>query len=130
PLGEELAPAPAELRHAFLDACDRQQQIADAARLAATHLAAGRPPADFIAGLGHAVLREDAGFHMIQNLQPAVRQCLACHGATEVAPILIAAARYLAAHSPTSRARYQTAQVACRLMRGGEVHEDTSEAAI
>ena len=39
-------------------------------------------------------------------------------------------ARYLAAHSPTSRTRYQTAQVACRLMRGGEVHEDTSEAAI
>jgi hypothetical protein len=67
---------------------------------------------------------------MVQNLQAAVRQCLAWQGDQEVAPILIAAARYLAAHSPTSRARHQTAQVACRLMRGGEVHEDASEAAI
>jgi len=130
PPTDEPALPPVELRRAFLDACDRQQQVAEAARLAASHLAAGRPAADFIAILAHAVLREDAGFHMIQNLQVAVRQCLACHGAPEVAPILIAAARYLAAHSPTSRARYQTAQVACRLMRGGEVHEDTSEAAI
>jgi hypothetical protein len=79
-----------------LDACDRQQQIAETARLAATHLAAGRPPADFISVLGHAVLREDAGFHMIQNLQAAVQQCLAWQGEPEVAPILIAAARYLA----------------------------------
>ena len=67
---------------------------------------------------------------MVQNLQATVRQCLAWQGDQEVAPILIAAARYLAAHCPTSRARHQTAQVACRLMRGGEVHEDASEAAI
>ncbi len=60
--------APAELRRAFLDACDRQQQVAEAARLAACHLAAGHPPADLIALLGHALLREDAGFHMVQNL--------------------------------------------------------------
>jgi nitrite reductase/ring-hydroxylating ferredoxin subunit len=130
PQGEEPAPAPAELRRAFLDACDRQQQIAEAARLAASHLAAGRRPADFVAVLGHAVLREDAGFHMLQNLQAAVQQCLAWQSDPEVAPILIAAARYLAAHSPTSRARYQTAQVACRLMRGGDVHEDIDEVAI
>jgi hypothetical protein len=67
---------------------------------------------------------------MIQNLQAAVQQCLAWQGEPEVAPILIAAARYLASHSPTSRSRHQTAQVACRLMRGGEVHDDASEAAI
>jgi nitrite reductase/ring-hydroxylating ferredoxin subunit len=126
PLGEKPALAPADLRRAFLDACDRQQQVAGAARLAASHLAAHRPPADFIAILGHAVLREDAGFHMLQNLQAAVQQCLAWQGDPEVAPIIIAAARYLAAHSPTSRARYQTAQVACRLMRGGDVHDDAS----
>jgi len=130
PLGEETVLAPVELRRAFLDACDRQQQIAEAARLAASHLAAGRRPSDFIAVLGHAVLREDAGFHMIQNLQAAVQQSLVWQGDPEVAAILIAAARYLAAHSPTSRARHQTAQVACRLMRGGEVHEDASEVAI
>ena len=97
--------APAELRRAFLDACDRQQQVAEAARLAACHLAAGHPPADLIALMGHALLREDAGFHMVQNLQAAVQQYLAWHGDPEAAPILIAAARYLAAHSPTLRAR-------------------------
>ena len=56
---------------------------------------------------------------MMQNLQAAVQQYLAWHGDPEAAPILIAAARYLAAHSPTLRARHQTAQVARRLMLGG-----------
>jgi nitrite reductase/ring-hydroxylating ferredoxin subunit len=127
PRGNESAIlAPAELR----DACDRQQQVAEAARLAAHHIAAGYPPADFIALLGHALLREDAGFHMVQNLQAAVRQYLAWQGDREASPILIAAARYLAAHSPTPRARHQTAEVARRLMRGGAVHEDAAEAEI
>jgi len=128
PAGDAQGVAPAELRRAFLDACDRQQQVAEATRLAAAYLSAGHPPADFIALLGHALLREDVGFHMVQNLQAAVRQYLAWQGDPEAAPILIAAARYLAAHSPTPRARHQTAQVARRLMRGGAVHEDPSEA--
>jgi hypothetical protein len=38
---------------------------------------------------------------------------------------LIAVARYLAAHSPTERAELQTADIAQRLMRGGELHQDT-----
>jgi len=119
---------PPELRRAFLDACDRQQQVAEAARLAASYLSAGHQPADFIALLGHALLREDAGFHMVQNLQAAVGQYLAWQGDPEAAPILLAAARYLAAHAPTLRARHQTARVAQRLMRGGAVHEDANEA--
>jgi hypothetical protein len=56
-----------------------------------------------------------------------VRQYLAWQGDHVASPILIAAARYLAAHCPTSRSRNQTAQVARRLMRGGTVHEDESE---
>jgi hypothetical protein len=39
--------------------------------------------------------------------------------------ILIAVARYLAAHSPTERAELQTADIAQRLMRDGELHQDT-----
>jgi hypothetical protein len=62
-----------------------------------------------------------------QRLQAAVRQYLAWDGDAEAAPILIAAARYLAAHAPTPRAHHQTAQVARRLMRGGAVHEDASD---
>jgi nitrite reductase/ring-hydroxylating ferredoxin subunit len=124
---DHVISTPAELRRAFLDACDRQQQVAQAGRLAACHLATSYPTADLIKLLGHALLREDAGFHMVQNLQAAVRQYLAWQGDPQASPILIAAARYLAAHCPTSRARYQTAQVARRLMRGGFVHEDESE---
>jgi hypothetical protein len=37
--------------------------------------------------------------------------------------ILIAVTRYLAAHSPSERAVLQTADIARRLMRGGELHE-------
>ena len=40
--------------------------------------------------------------------------------------ILIAVARYLAAHSPTERAALQTADIARRLMRGGELHQEAS----
>src|SRR6266536_3452546 len=68
---DNLGPPPDELRRALLDACDRQRQVAEATRLAATYFSAGHPPADFIALLGHALLREDAGFHMVQNLQAA-----------------------------------------------------------
>ena len=85
-----------------------------------------RPPISFRSC--HALLREDAGFHMVQNLQAAACQYLAWQGDPDAAPILIAAARYLTAHSPTPRARHQTAEVARRLMRGGAVHEDESEA--
>jgi hypothetical protein len=38
--------------------------------------------------------------------------------------ILIAVARYLAAHSPTERARLQTADIAARLSRGDLLHEN------
>ena len=38
--------------------------------------------------------------------------------------ILIAVARYLAAHSPTERAVFQTADIAQRLLRGGELHQE------
>jgi hypothetical protein len=38
--------------------------------------------------------------------------------------ILIAAARYLGAHSPTERASLQTADIARRLMLGAELHQE------
>jgi hypothetical protein len=97
-------------------------------RLAATYCSTDHSPADFIALLGHALLREDAAFHMVQEPPGRRAQYLAWRGDPEAASILIAAARYLAAHAPTLRARHQTAEVARRLMRGGAVHEDPTEA--
>jgi hypothetical protein len=65
---------------------------------------------------------------MVQNLEAAGQQYRTWQGQPEAAPILIAAARYLAAHTPTARARHQTAWIARRLMKGGAVHEDLDSA--
>src|SRR4026208_1813195 len=55
----------------------------------------------------------------------AGRRGTAARGDTDEARhILIAVARYLAAHSPTERAALQTADIARRLMRGGELHQE------
>ena len=76
-----------------------------------------------IATLAHALLREDAGFHTFQMFEAGLRQYRAWDGGIPGRNILIAVTRYLAAHSPTERARFQTATVARRLQRGGRVHE-------
>ena len=118
-------PADAEtIRAALLDAFDRQRQVDLAARLVARHLTLGHSPQALIATLAHAVLREDAGFHAYQMLEAGVRQFTVWGDTDEGRHILIAVARYLAAHSPTERAALQTADIARRLMRGGELHQE------
>jgi len=124
--GEPLDDLPADIekiRAALLDAFDRQRQVDLSARLAARHLKLGHPPQALIATLTHAVLREDAGFHTYQMLEAGVRQFTVCGNTDAGRHILIAVARYLAAHSPTERAALQTADIARRLMRGGELHQ-------
>jgi nitrite reductase/ring-hydroxylating ferredoxin subunit len=111
------------IRTALLDAFDRQRQVDLAGRLAARHLTLGHLPQALIATLAHAVLREDAGFHAYQMLEAGIRQFAAWRDTDEGRHILIAVARYLAAHSPTQRSALQTADMARRLMRGGELHQ-------
>ena len=125
--GEQLDDLPADpetIGAALLDAFDRQRQVDLAASLVARHLTLGHSPQALIATLAHAVLREDAGFHAYQMLEAGVRQFGAWGNADEGRHILIAVARYLAAHSPTERASLQTADIARRLMRGGELHQE------
>jgi nitrite reductase/ring-hydroxylating ferredoxin subunit len=125
--GEDLDDLPADvetIRTASLDAFDRQRQVDLAARLVARHLKLGHSPQALITTLAHAVLREDAGFHAYQMLEAAVRQFTVWGDSDEGRHILIAAARYFAAHSPTERAARQTADIARRLMRGGELHQE------
>ncbi len=125
--GEQLDDLPADakrIRAALLDAFDRQRQVDLAARLVARHLTLGQSPQALIATLAHAVLREDAGFHAYQMLEAGVRQFTAWGDTDEGRHILIAVARYLAAHSPTERAALQTADIARRLMRGAELHQE------
>jgi nitrite reductase/ring-hydroxylating ferredoxin subunit len=124
--GERLDDLPSNedaIRDALLDAFDRQRQVDLAARLVARHLTLGHSPQALIATLAHAVLREDAGFHAYQMLEAGIRQFAVWGDTDEGRRILIAVARYLAAHSPTERAAPQTADIARRLMRGGELHQ-------
>jgi hypothetical protein len=114
------------LRVALLDAFDRQRQVDLAARLVARHLTLGHPPKALIATLARALLREDAGFHAYQMLEAGVRQFSEWGNTNEGRHILIAVARYLAAHSPTERAALQTADIARRLIRGGELHQEAT----
>jgi len=121
---DDLPSDPQAIRAALFDAFDRQRQVDLAARLVARHLRIGHSPQTLIAGLAHALLREDAGFHAYQMLEAGVRQFTAWGDTEEGRHILIAVTRYLAAHSPTERAGLQTADIARRLMRGGELHQD------
>ena len=125
--GEQLDDLPSDvetIRAALFDAFDRQRQVDLAARLVARHLTLGHSPQALITTLAHATLREDAGFHAYQMLEAGVRQFTAWGDTEEGRHILIAVARYLAAHSPTERAALQTADIARRLMRGGELHQE------
>ena len=112
-------------REAVLGEFDRQQRVDEVAELAATRLADGHHD-ELIATLGHALLREDAGFHQFQIYDAAVRQHGNFTGRPEGDHVLIGAARFLAAHSPTVRSVDQTFEIAARLHRGEALHEDES----
>ena len=127
--GEQLDDLPTDvgkIRAALLDAFDRQRQVDLAARLVARHLQLGHAPQALIATLARGVLREDAGFHAYQMLEAGIRQFTAWGNTDAGRHVLIAVARYLAAHSPTERAALQTADIARRLMRGGELHQESA----
>lgn len=125
--GEPLDDLPTDadaLGTALLDAFDRQRQVDAAARLVARHLMLGHPPQALIATLGRALLREDAGFHAYQMFEAGVRQFAEWGATAQGRHILVAVARYLAAHAPTERSALQTAEIARRLMRGAPLHTD------
>jgi nitrite reductase/ring-hydroxylating ferredoxin subunit len=121
---KDLPSTVADIRTALLDAFDRQHRVEEAARLVARHLTLGHPPELIIGALAHALLREDAGFHAYQIFEAGVRQFREWAEPEPRRHILIAVARYLAAHAPTERAWLQTADIASRLSRGDQLHEN------
>jgi hypothetical protein len=116
-----------ELRDAFITALDSQGAVKAAGRLAARYLILGHPVELLITTLTRAVLREDAEFHTYQMLEAGVQQYRQSGESTAGRHILIAVARYIAAHSPTDRAQLQTALVARRLSLGEAIHEADDE---
>ena len=103
---------------------DQQQQVDEAARVAATFLGRHGAAERLIAALGSALVRENRNFHTIQCVEAAVRQHKLLGGTEDADLPLIAATRYLAAHAATTRSERQTFDIARRLHRGEEVFAD------
>ncbi len=120
--GYETSEAPLldELRHLL----DVEQQVNPAGALVWRYLRRGHDPARLIGALGHVLLREDGEFHSYQMLEAGIALYKELRGERPEAAgrVLVAVARYLAAHAPTSRAMLQTARTAVRLHRGDEIY--------
>ncbi len=113
------SPTPRDLLAAF----DVQGHVDETAQIVADMLANGEHQ-KVIETLGHALLREDSGFHEFQIYEAALRQHAELSGTPAADHVLIGAARFLTAHSPTVRAAHQTYDIAARLHRGEALHGD------
>jgi hypothetical protein len=93
-----------------------------------------RNPDRLLAAIGKALLREDRNFHSIQMTEAVFRQYSLVtidmgddegdtYNIVRRAHILVAAARYLAAHSPTMRSQGHTYQIANQLYNGEHLFE-------
>jgi nitrite reductase/ring-hydroxylating ferredoxin subunit len=115
---------PAALRQRFLDLLDQRDRVDEAARVVARYLRLGHPVGPLLDTLTRAVVREDADFHTFQMVEAGVRQYEEWPGRPEGEHVLVAVARFLAAHAPTQRAQQQTAEIALRLHRGDDLYEE------
>lgn len=114
----------------FLDTLDKRHQVNEAAKMVATCLSTQQGEKELSEILVHALLREDRSFHTIQMLEAVFRQktelqrLQVLEDIKPISHILIAAARYLAAHTPSARAQGQTFEIAWRLHQGGKLYEE------
>ena len=113
---------PADVRERLLETFDEQGRVNEAGELVSEHFDAGGSVDELKRALGTGLLREDAGFHALQNVEAAFRQCDHAASDAERRLPLIATARYLAAHFPTRREREQTFTIAERLFHGEQLH--------
>ncbi|MFC5404168.1 Rieske (2Fe-2S) protein [Cohnella soli] len=123
-----IAEAPTE---DLLSLLDRRQQVEEAAGWVTAYLDSGCDHTALLNTLGHSLLREDAEFHSFQMYEAAIaeydhwRALMGTESLSERAAdtMLIACARYLAAHAPTAREMPHTARIAWRLHRGEKLFE-------
>jgi len=114
---------PGEIREDLLSCFDEQGQVNRAGRLVHEHFDAGGDADDLKRTLGRGLLREDADFHTLQNLEAGFRRFEAVDEGEATRMALVAPARYMAAHFPTRREAEQTFSIATRLHRGERLHE-------
>ncbi len=120
----------AERLRQFLALLDQREQVEAAARTVAGYLGRRLPLPPLLDTLVRAVVREDAGFHTFQMVEAGIRQYEEWQVRPEGEHILIAVARFLAAHAPTQRAQLQTADIALRLHRGESLYEEAPDGAV
>jgi nitrite reductase/ring-hydroxylating ferredoxin subunit len=116
--------APEDLLEGLAALLDERQQVHAAGELVARYLYGGGDTDRLLAMIGGLLLREDRNFHVIQAIEAAFRQHTLLRGTVAGTHVLIAAARYLAAHSPTMRSQGQTYDIARRLSRGEILYEE------
>ena len=104
-------------REDVLAAIDSYGGVDETAQLVADMIAMGRQE-EVVQTLGHALLREDAGFHQFQIYEAGIRQYRQFALRPAGGQILIGVARFIAAHAPTVRSMGQTYGIATKLHRG------------
>jgi hypothetical protein len=107
----------------LLDLLDTQGQVNRAGEVVASVLNKGETAPAVMAAIGEALLREDSGFHTYQAVEASFRLHEQSGDSRRSAHALVAAARYVAAHTPTRRAGVQTFEIAQRLLRGDSLME-------
>ncbi|HEY9620723.1 MAG TPA: Rieske (2Fe-2S) protein [Crinalium sp.] len=125
PEPKDTATNPEALLEQLPDLLDRQQQVNETGRLVAQYLYSGGNPKALMAMLAKLMLRENRDFHVMQSIEAAFRLYHQLPDAQDGIPVLVATARYLAAHAPTMRSQEQTYQMAYRLHRGDRLFEET-----
>jgi len=119
-----LEAAPEDLLAELQALLDKRQKVDAAGELVAGYLYGGGEADRLLAVMGGLLLREDRNFHTIQAIEAAFRQYASLRDTKVGAHVLVAAARYLAAHSPTMRSQGQTYDIARRLSRGEILYEE------
>jgi nitrite reductase/ring-hydroxylating ferredoxin subunit len=111
---------------------DKQQRVNETGQLVADYLYRGGRSDQLTSMLGKLLLREDRNFHSIQMMEAAFSQYSLLDddnndsNKTAKVNILLAASRYLAAHSPTMRSQGRTYQIANQLHQGEQRFEENT----
>jgi len=110
----------------FEDMLNLQQQVNQAGTLVAQYLVSGGSPETLMAKMGHLLLREDRNFHTLQCIEACFNKysIISQTSQEHANHVLIAGARYLAAHAPTMRSQGQTYGIARRLSHGENLFEE------
>ena len=129
---KDKANDPETILRELAELLDKQQRVNETGQLVADYLYRGGRSDQLMSMLGKLLLREDRNFHSIQMMEAAFRQYSLLDNDnndgnnTAKVNILLAASRYLAAHSPTMRSQGRTYQIANQLHQGEQLFEENT----